>query len=307
MKVKETDDPIYGKCVLITNNRIQAAVTVDVGPRIIDFGFCGDENLLYQDVEQKYKIPLSDTGNGKAGFFHPYGGHRLWITPERSAAALSPDDSPVVYSILADGVSFTPPKRKTADIQLGFEIMMGEGASDIMIVHTAENCSKSVKACGLWPITMLKGGGLAIVPQSEDRSEPRRPNRAVIFWPGTDIRDRRITYGNRFIAIRHIKGESIPLKIGCNDVPGWVGYVGKKNTLVKRFVFNSQAAYPDFGCSCEVRLEPDFAEIDSFSPLYRMEPGEKIKYVENISIYHTEHAEIMDSEDGIDAYFNSLA
>lgn len=302
MKVQETEFENYGKCVRITNGILDAVVTIEFGPRIIFFGFQGAENVLYEDRERSYALPCPKEGGGT---FYYYGGHRLWLSPVR-AAGFDPDDSPVVYSVLPEGVSFTAPKQKATEIQAGFEILMGEDASDIMVVHTAKNCSREAKNFGLWPATMLKGGGVAVLPQNTDGRDSLRPSRAIVLWPGTALRDGRVFYGDRFLTVRHEPENGAPLKIGVNDVLGWAAYAGEKYTLMKRYVHNPQAAYPDFGSSCEVCLRKDFAELESLSPLYRVEPGETIRHVENLSLFHTRNSLNPTDEDDIARYIKEL-
>ena len=182
---------------------------------------------------------------------------------------------------------------------------MADGATDIMIVHNAKNISHERTTCGLCPITLLKGGGIAVVPQCPEGS-PHRPNRSLAFWPGTDLRDGRISAGNRYWTVRHETGNETPLRFGFNDTPGWAAYSVGEAAFVKHFVHNQQAAYPDFGSSCEVRLTADFTEIDSLSPLFRIEPGEGIKHVENLSLIHLEKAPDFSSEEGLDAFAELL-
>ncbi len=308
MEIKEIEFENYGKCVRITNGIISAVVTIGVGPRIISFGYCDGENLLYNDLERKYSVPAGKDvpfGENSSAFYY-YGGHRLWLNPRRPGQSIYPDNSPVVYSVLPDGVSFQAPKQKTTDLQAGFEIIMGEDASDIMVVHTVKNCSKEPQACGLWAITMVRPDGVAILPQNTDGSDLGHPNRSVVFWPETNIRDGRVFFGNRFITIRHEAGNETPFKMGINNVPGWMAYVRHDFTIMKRYVHTPQAVYPDFGCSSEVRLRSDFAELQSLSPVYRIEPNARIKHVENLSIFHTPNSVDPTDEDGIAKYVENL-
>lgn len=308
MEIKEIDYENFGKCVKISNGIIDVVVTIDFGPRIISFGFSGNENLFYNDIDRKHTISIDNpelTGENDNVFYY-YGGHRLWLSPERSSKTIYPDNAPVVYSILPDGVSFTQPKQKTTNIQAGFEIIMGEDAADIMVVHTAKNYSKEPQACGLWPITMLKGDGLIVLPQNTDTNNSYRPNRTLVYWPGTDIRDERIFYSNRFVTIKHKHDNAKPLKIGTNNVFGWAAYVGHNYTFMKRYVHSSQAVYPDFGSSCEINIQQDFIELQSLSPMYRIEPGQGIKHVENLSVFHTRNSVDPEDEDGIARYIDNL-
>jgi hypothetical protein len=73
----------YGKCIQITNGKIEAVVTVDVGPRVIRFGFTGGNNVFCEGASSKTESNL--------GEWKIYGGHRLWHSPEgnpRSSALI---------------------------------------------------------------------------------------------------------------------------------------------------------------------------------------------------------------------------
>ena len=41
----------YGKCVKISNGIVEAVATVDLGPRIVFFGFVGGENIMNTEKE----------------------------------------------------------------------------------------------------------------------------------------------------------------------------------------------------------------------------------------------------------------
>ena len=300
MEIKEIEYENFGRCVRISNGIIDCVVTIEFGPRMIRFGFCDDENILYTDPARKYALRNESISAqfGKTAAFYYYGGHRLRISPENLPYAVYPDNSPVVYSILPEGVSFTPPKPKQAQIQLSFEVILADGATDIMLVHSAKNCSKDAKTCGLSPITMLKGGGTAILPQNQ-QNDPMQPNRSFAFWPETDIKDRRITYGNRYLIIRQEPENKTPLRLGINDIPGWAAYSVGGYAIFKHFLHNLQAVYPDSGSSCEIRLTDDFTELNSLSPIFRIEPEEGIRHVENLSLFRVETPPDFSSEDGI--------
>ena len=54
IEIKEKDFEYYGNCVHITNGIIEVIVTIDVGPRIVRFGYVGGENMLYNDLQRSY-------------------------------------------------------------------------------------------------------------------------------------------------------------------------------------------------------------------------------------------------------------
>ena len=110
-----------------------------------------------------------------------------------------PDNDPVIYALLPDGVTFSSAKQKNNDVQTRLEIVMGDNTSDVMLVHSVKNFSKERQMLSLWPITMVRGGGLEIIPQNRaDEDDELLPNRVLTFWPYTDPRDERLYVGNRF-------------------------------------------------------------------------------------------------------------
>ena len=307
MDIKEVQFENYGKCLLMTNGIIEAVVTIEAGPRIVRLGPCGGENLMFTDIERKYVVRgKNEESLKKDSSFYYYGGHREVLMPYKQEQTFYPDNSPVVYSILNDGVLFASQKQKTSDMKLEYEIVMGKDATDIMVVHTAENCSKKVQTHGIAAATMLCGEGTAVLPQSQESGCKYIPGRIAAAWPGTSLNDPNIFLSDKYIFLNRSAQNNTPVKIGLNDTSGWGAYVGKKYAVVKRFVHTPQAAYPDFGCSFEAEVTRDYAELTSLSPIYRMEPGEIIKHVENISIFETKVIPDTDDKGSIAGYIDSL-
>lgn len=307
IEIKERDYENYGRCVHITNGIIEVIVTIDVGPRIVRFGFVNGENMLYNDLERKLVTDGDSYEDvfGAGSKFYAYGGHRLWLSPESNPDTYYPDNEPVVYGILPDGVSFTPARQKNNNMQLGFEVMMNEDATDIMIVHSAKNQSKETKTLALWAVTMLAPGGLQIIPQNHSDDE-LLPNRVLILWPYTQITDSRVFWGKKYITIQHDEAYDHPFKLGLDNLQGWSAYVNHDVALVKRYVHNMQAAYPDFGSSYETYLNKEFVQMETLSPLYEIQPGEGIRHVENLTLFKINNAPNPKDDDQLEKFINNL-
>lgn len=307
-EIKEIQFENYGRCLQISNGLVDVVVTIEFGPRIVRFGFVNEPNVLYNDIERKHVVRDQSIADryGKDSAFYAYGGHRLWLAPERMPETYYPDNEPVIYGIMPESVSFTPGRQKHNEMQIGFEIMLGDGATDIMVVHSAKNYSKEKQYCALWAITMVNGGGIEIIPQNRESGVNQQlPNRVISCWPYTDFHDERIFINNKFITVTHDPNNSKPLKLGTNDVLGWAAYCNSGYTLVKRFIHSPQAKYPDFGCSYETYACGDYLEMQTLSPLYCIEPGEGIRHVENLSLFRTDGPCPTD-ENSIDQYIASL-
>ena len=308
MELKEIDFENYGNCVRLSNGVVDVVVTIDCGPRIVRFGFVDGENLLFNDFERKYKIQneYMEDLYGKDAACYFYGGHRLWLAPERMPQSYFPDNDPVIYALLPDGVTFSSAKQKQNEVQIRLEIVMGEGTSDVMVVHSVKNFSKERQMLALWPITMMRGGGLEIIPQNRtDDEEELLPNRLLTLWPYTDPRDERLYVGNRFITVRHNPAIEKPLKLGTNNALGWAAYVDQAYTFIKRFV-QSDAAYPDFGSCYETYCNGDYLSMETMSPLYQIEAGGALRHVESLSLFHTHSDVDPRDEGGIAKYIENL-
>ena len=307
IEVKEIQFENYGNCIQISNGLIDVVVTIDFGPRIVRFGKIGEDNTLYMDLDRKFcnQNEKMDEYYWKGATFQSYGGHRVWISPERMPQTYYPDNEPVVYGIQPDGVTFTPPRQKKNDLQLGMEIILGDNAADIMIVHSATNCSDVRQTRSLWAVTMFPKSGTVIFPVNRGGTEELLPNRTISLWPYTDVRDPRLFIGNRFITVNHDDTDA-ELKIGTNNVLGWAAYVAQNYTVVKRYVHNEKTAYPDFDSSFETYVCKDFVALETMSPLYGIEPGENIRHVENLSLFRTGSSVHPTDEDAIQKFIDNL-
>lgn len=90
----------WQKAFKICNDTVQLIVLTEVGPRILYFGFIGEENEFHDASETS--THSSDRE------FKVYGGHRLWVSPE-VARTYYPDNFPVSMRRDGDVFVFTAP------------------------------------------------------------------------------------------------------------------------------------------------------------------------------------------------------
>lgn len=287
LNIKEIDYKNFGKCLSITNGIIETIVTIDVGPIIISFGFCDGDNVLYNDIDRIYTYDNEDIRNyyGENSINYKYGGHRFTIIPENMPRSFYPDNEPVVYSLLTNGVAFNPPTQRSNDVALTLEILMNPDASDIMVIHSLQNCAEDKQLLGLSGITNMAPNGLLIVPQNTSSIDgDYLPNRSFALWPFSNINDERVFIGNRYITIKQNQNSNDKFKIGTNNHSNWASYFNNGNVFTKHYVHNKKAKYPDYNSSFEVMTDKNLLEIKSLSPLYDVEPDAIVRHVENWSI-----------------------
>lgn len=251
----------------ITNKKVTLLVVTGVGPRIISFGFCKKESVLYA-------IP-SDFLNKSAGYKF-YGGHRLWHSPEDENRTYQPDNEPCEVEVLPLGIKASHYEKENK-IKKTMQIEMKENGK-VRIIHTIENLSNFEYHLAVWPITQMKKGGIAVIPQ-DDRKTGLLPNRAVSFWDYSNMGDVRVKYGKTHIAIIQNPEIKSPFKIGTFNREGFLYYFVDGDLFVKEFDVD-EGEFPDFGCNSEVYVNGDFLELESLSPVNEIEPKTSVSHVE---------------------------
>ena len=316
MEIKEIEYGPFGKCLSISNGVLKAIVTIDVGPRILSFSRCDipdTSNIFFEDPERKYtaKGKKFDQVYGEGSYYCAYGGHRLWLSPEDFSRTYYPDNRPVVYSLTEEGVTFTGP-QETRAVQTSMTLSMGENSNNMMVIHTGTNVSKDMQMSSLWAITMLRPSGFAVIPQNPKRDgNLLLPNRQVILWPYTDLKDPRMNLGNRFLTLR--QDPSAPacsrLKIGTDCHEGWCLYRSGDLLFTKRYLHNVNAIYPDGGASFEGFITSDYLELETLSPLYRIAPGDRVRHVESFSLLYEPAQNDPDpsNEEAVEDWISSLS
>jgi hypothetical protein len=87
VKVEKMEYKGWRNCYRVSNGEIELVVTVDVGPRVMRFGFVGGQNLFKEFADQ-----LGGTREEKHQL---RGGDRVCKAPEDPVATWAPDNVPV--------------------------------------------------------------------------------------------------------------------------------------------------------------------------------------------------------------------
>lgn len=272
----------FGRCLRLDNGKIEAYVTLDVGPRIIKFNASGCENLLFNDASRCVDVS-SLFGEGEK--WHTYGGHRMWISPEEMPKTYYPDNHPVEYEIEKyDGkvkVLLTPPPQRITNMQLQLLITIEEEGDKMTVVHYLKNIGTETVKKGIWGITVTDVNGIAILKQPE-RNTALLPDRQVVFWPYTKMNDERLLLGEKYIAVQQDPADTqVPAKIGYTNFEGKLYCFNKNQAMSISYPSDySKGEYPDFGVSCEIYTNKAILEIESLGHIGNIMPGN--------TVYHTE-------------------
>ncbi|HXG82817.1 MAG TPA: hypothetical protein VNI84_02220 [Pyrinomonadaceae bacterium] len=276
-KAEKIERFILPNCLRLSNGTIEIVVTTDVGPRVIFYGFAGGENVLGEHFDAKVETAL--------GEFKPYGGHRLWIAPENMPDSYAPDNAPVEYEFdeAKNSIRLVQPVESVTKTQKEITITLEAQGSGVTVHHKITNRGEKEIEMAAWALTILRGGGEAIIPNEAFApygGETLLPVRNLTLWSYTDFTDSRWRFDKDFIRLKVDAEKSEPQKIGVLNKQGWAAYRYKNLQFTKRFEFRENAVYPDMNSNTELYTAGDFVEVETLSPLQKLAPGSSIEHVE---------------------------
>ncbi|MDQ6786379.1 MAG: DUF4380 domain-containing protein [Acidobacteriota bacterium] len=265
-------------CIRLSNDDVEIVVTTDVGPRILHYALKGGENILGLHPEAKV-----ETARGE---FKPYGGHRLWIAPENMPNSYAPDNMPVEYEFdeAKNSIRLVQPIEPVTRTQKEITATLDKTGSGVSVYHKITNCGDKKIELAAWALTIMRGGGEALVPNEPFASYSGAtllPVRNLTVWSYTDFSDSRWCFCKDFIRLRVDAEKAEPQKIGVLNRQGWAAYRYENLQFTKRFDFVENAPYPDMNSNTELYTAGDFVEVESLAPLAWLAPGESTEYVEH--------------------------
>ncbi len=278
-------------CLLLSNGTVEVVVTTDVGPRVVGYQFAGRENVLGEAPEASIETPW--------GAWRPLAGHRLWAAPEAAPRSYVPDNDPLGFEEDGErGIRLLQPVERPTGLQKQLTITLDAEGSGVRLSHRITNRGLWPVELSPWALTIMRGGGEAIIPQEPYGAHPEflLPARQIALWPYTDLSDPRWTLGRRYIRLRTDDARPEPQKLGVANKRGWAGYRLGETLFVKRFGYREGASYPDLGCNCEVFTAGSFIEVESLAPLTLLAPGESAEHVERWQLFEGFRAGTTDEE-----------
>ena len=287
VKTKIKDYLNYGKVLAISNDVIEAYVTIDVGPRIIRYGFVGEQNLMCDN--RAAAAPKEDKefkdffGEGKK--WEILGGHRIWTSPESYPESYYPDLDPVEYEITEFGAIFTPNAEIENGLQKQLEIKMDSDDSNMYVTMRVTNIANKSQEFSIWGLTVSATDGTLIVPMNNNDTG-LLANRNISIWPYTNLADNRLNLGNRYVTLYQDRDAHQALKLGFDLNDATIYYLLGEDVFVKQYeTYHPYERYPDNNCSFEIYTCDTFIEIESLSPLKNVQPQETVSLTEHWSLH----------------------
>ena len=269
ISVKEITYGAFGRCVEVSNGIVDLVVTVDAGPRIIRYGFTGRENMFAEAPDQVNE----ETG------WKILGGHRLWHSPENMPRTYENDNKPVKWEATEDGILVVQEPEAFAMTQKEMEISMDTESSAVTVLHRIRNVGAWPAEFAVWALSVMAPGGKEVIPMSETDTG-LLANRTIALWPYSKMNDHRIWWGSRYITLQQDPATKPPFKLGITNEYGWAAYFNFDQVFVKQHIHEDGEKYPDGGMSFETYTTDFMLEMETLSPLIKVEPGEELEHME---------------------------
>jgi hypothetical protein len=276
----------WNRNLRLSNGTVELVITLEVGPRILRYGYLGGENVF-----KEYPTQMGGTGEST---WQIRGGHRLWHAPEDDVRTYELDNGPVAYELLEKGwVRLSQTVEPKTGIAKVIELRLDETGTGVTVVHRLWNRGLWPVELAPWALSVMAAGGTAIVPLPPKIAHPGSvpagelrdlrgfvPNQTLILWPFTDLADRRYRWGTRYLTLRQDDTATTPTKIGLAHRQGWVGYLNRGLLFVKSFDYQEGRPYTDGGSNFETFTNAEMLEIESLGPLETLPPGGSIDHRE---------------------------
>ena len=104
------------------------------------------------------------------------------------------------------------------------------------------------------------------------------------MWAYTNLSDPRWTFTKKYLALRQDPNNSEAQKIGIYNPHTWGAYFLNGEVFIKRTDAIPDATYPDFGSTFETFTNNEFLEMETLSPLRKVQPSKSSEIVEHWSL-----------------------
>jgi hypothetical protein len=257
----------------IENKYLRLDYLTSTGPRIVGLYSQGlDGNLLAETPDAHWPTPH--------GEYYLRGGHRLWTAPENP-----------FYTCPEEGVQVFEEKgkvvlRSPVDVcGLEKEVSFYLDENCVHLTHRITWHGEQQIEFAPWTITQLRLGGMVILPQSTTKG--LHPDRKIVFWPYSQIRDERLELHQDLILV-HGRPSQQAFKIGTLNRHGWIACTLGNALFIKRFVLDPSQSYPDMGCNVEAYVKDVCIELETLGPLTELGTGESVTHQETWEVL-TDH------------------
>ena len=277
VSIKRTSYRGWPDAIVMSNGQVSVVIVPAIG-RVMQFGFAGEEGVLWENPNLDGQPALQ--GDWALTEWVNLGGDKAWPAPEadwpkftgrkgwRPPAAF--DGLPSTAAIVDGLVVLTSPVDPSYGIKVERRVRLNPGTTAMTIQTIYHRVSGDPAPIGVWVITQLRepSGVFAPVPM-----DSKFPGGFTLLGKGTPP---SLRSENGLVSLR--RDPKSAYKIGLDG--GSLLWVGAQHVLRIDSQRQAGARYPDGGSSTEIYTNPDplrYIELETLGPLESMKPGERIE------------------------------
>src|ERR1700722_12292373 len=150
VKIEKPSYKGWPNCYRITNGEVELLVSSCIGPRIMRYGFVGDQNFFKEFTES-----LGKTGEPA---WVLRGGHRVWAAPEDAVRTYAPDNGPIHIKIPGAVLEATEPVEPLTGLEKQIVVKMSPQGTGVEVLHRIRNAGAQPLDLAVWALTMMTQG-----------------------------------------------------------------------------------------------------------------------------------------------------
>ncbi|MEA3510424.1 MAG: hypothetical protein U9R51_03210 [Actinomycetota bacterium] len=245
----------------------------DTGPRIIGLHAGGGGNLFAE-------LPGLVIERPGAAPFTFLGGHRLWLAPEVPAVTYVPDDDAVTFTHHEGHLRSRGSADSNGTVR-EIDVSCNPVDGSLVIDHRIINVGDDPIETAAWAITQFPPDGAAILPLNTEAIDDGgyQANRSIVLWPYTNPGAEGFRWSRDAVILDGASGSK--QKIGVENRTGWLAY-HRGSQLFAKWSSRHDASYryADRGASVQVYRDHRFIELETLSPIRRLERGDALNHRE---------------------------
>ncbi len=211
----------WPNCLRLYNDEAELIIAIDIGIRILHYGFIRGQNIFYLSAE--------DMGQQGGNKWKIYGGHRLWHAPEAIPRTYFPDNSPIKYSFDGKNLLLTQLQETITGLIKQIQIRAFEHGNRVEVLHRIINQNLWPVKLSVWAISVMRPGGTAVIPQEPygEGDDYLLPTRSMALWSYTQMHDLRWRWGRKYIQASQDVNLVSEQKIGILNKQGLGGILSR--------------------------------------------------------------------------------
>lgn len=245
----------------------------ETGPRITGLRVGDQENLFAELSGLAIERPGGEP-------FRFLGGHRLWLAPEVPAVTYLPDDEFVAFTH-HDGHLRSRGAVDSNGIVREIDVSCNPIDGSVVVDHRIINVGDDPIETAAWAITQFPPDGATILPLAAEAIDDGgyQANRSVVLWPYTNPGAEGFRWSRDAVVLEGTSGPK--QKLGAENRNGWLAYHHGSLLFAKwSSRYDASHRYADRGASIQVYRDHRFIELETLSPIRRLERGDALHHRE---------------------------